>query len=61
MSDLKKASCHKRCPYDRFCYYEGEDRDDFPDECFNYYKIDDLLLEARYPDSDEDENEEETE
>lgn len=60
---MQKASCHQRCPYDRFCYYEGEDRDDFPDECCFYYKIDDLLLEARYErDPDEpDESEEEFE
>ena len=45
---MEKAECHKRCPYDRFCYHKGEDRDDFPDECSQYYKIDDLLLEARY-------------
>ena len=43
----KKAKCHERCPYSRYCYYEGEDRNDFPDECSQYYKIDDLLMEAR--------------
>jgi hypothetical protein len=60
---MQKASCHDHCPYDRFCYYKGEDRNDFPDECANYYKIDDLLIEARYDrDSDEqDETEEEFE
>lgn len=44
---MKKAKCHERCPYDKLCYYKGEDRDDFPDECSQYYKIEDLLWDAR--------------
>lgn len=44
---MEKAECHKRCPYDRFCYYKGENRDDFPDECVHYYKIEDILADAK--------------
>ena len=43
---MEKAKCHERCRYDRLCYYKGEDRDDFPDECAQYYKIEDLLWDA---------------
>lgn len=43
---MQKASCHTRCPYDRLCYYIGEDRDDFPDECCQYYHIMDILMDA---------------
>ena len=46
MSDMQKASCHQRCRYDRLCYYEGADRDDFPDECAQYYHIEDILADA---------------
>ena len=42
-----KASCHNRCPYDRYCHKTGEDRDDFPDECCHYYKIEDILADAQ--------------
>ena len=45
---MEKGSCHQHCNYSRFCYAKGENRDDFPDECVNWYKIDDLLIEARY-------------
>ncbi len=44
---MEKKSCHDRCPYSRICYYPGDDRDDFPENCGQYYHIDDLILEAR--------------
>ena len=43
---MKKAKCHRHCPYDKLCYYIGEDRDDFPDECSQYYHIMDILMDA---------------
>ena len=53
-------NCKERCHYARFCYRKGWDDLD-PDDCAEYWKIDDLLLEARYDREDETEEEEEEE
>ena len=45
---MEKRSCHQRCPYSKYCYYERADRDDFPAECGHYYKIEDILMDSRY-------------
>lgn len=39
-------NCREKCRYARFCKERGVERDDFPDECVMFYKIDDLLMEA---------------
>ena len=44
-------NCHERCRYSKQCWEifheKGSHRSDFPDECALYYKIDDLMMEAR--------------
>lgn len=43
----KKRNCHEYCRYGKYCRYcKGSDGAD-PDECAMYYKIDDLMNEAR--------------
>ena len=46
-----EKNCHERCMYSKQCYEtfhcKGSHRGDFPDECALYYKIDDLMQEAR--------------
>ena len=40
-------NCHEYCPYRKMCrYVEGSNGMD-PDECAMYYKLDDLMNEAR--------------
>jgi len=45
------SNCHERCRYSKFCYQtykcKGSNRSDFPDECALFYKIDDLMEEAK--------------
>ena len=43
---MGKAKCHSRCRFDKLCHYKGEDRDDFPDECAQYYHIEDILADG---------------
>jgi hypothetical protein len=43
----EKTNCHLRCRYGRICFRKGEDREDFPDECVEFYHIDDMLMDAR--------------
>ena len=41
-------NCHTYCPYGKYCRYaEGCNGMDY-NECTMYYKIDDLLQDARY-------------
>ena len=46
-----EKNCHDRCRYSKLCWEtfqcKGSHRADFPDECALYYKIDDLMMEAR--------------
>lgn len=47
MKKLKeKAKCHGKCRYDRFCYKQGSD-DLEPEDCCQYYHIEDILADAR--------------
>lgn len=45
------SNCHERCRFSKFCYRtfgdKGSNRADFPDECALYYKLDDLMEEAK--------------
>ena len=48
MSDVdSNKNCHEYCRYGKYCrYVDGANGFD-PDECAMYYKIDDLMMDAR--------------
>ena len=52
MAEKILPGCHKDCPMDRYCrmlrnnpYYGSNELK--PDDCWAYYKCEDLLMEAR--------------
>ena len=49
MNDIDETkNCHEYCRYGKQCrYLDGKAGQD-PDECAMYYKIDDIMIEARY-------------
>ena len=42
-----KRNCHEYCHYAKYCRYEKGTDGMNPDECAMYYKIDDLMNDAR--------------
>ena len=53
-------NCKERCHYSKYCHQKGWD-DLNPDDCAWYYKIDDLLNDARYENHDDYDPDEEDE
>ena len=50
-------NCHTYCPYAKYCRYaKGENGID-PDDCAMYWKIDDLMMDARIAREQEDDDE----
>ena len=48
MKDIDpNKNCHEYCPYSRLCKYAKGSNGMDPDDCGTYYKIDDILAEAR--------------
>ena len=64
MAEKESVNCKDRCYYSRLCHQKGWD-DLNPEDCAWYYKLDDLMNEARYERDDDydpdDENEEDEE
>ena len=64
MAENESVNCKERCYYSRLCHQKGWD-DLNPEDCAWYYKLDDLMNEARYERDDDynpdDEYEEEEE
>lgn len=48
MSDIdKNKNCHEYCHYGRMCRYAKGSNGIDPNECGMYYKLDDLMNDAR--------------
>ena len=46
-------NCHEYCRYGKYCRYRDGSKGADPNECAMYYKIEDLLWDARQDDADE--------
>lgn len=53
-------NCKEYCRYSKLCYQKGWD-DLKPDDCAWYYKIEDLIMDAKYSHNDYDPDEPEDE
>lgn len=51
-----KRNCKNYCRFAKYCYQKGEPGLD-PDDCPTAWKIEDLIDESKYPDTEEDEHE----